>query len=1022
MQWNGTALSTTFVSATQLTAAVPASLIATVGSASITAVNTGASPSAATAFAINAAATLAITSLSPDSALAGGAAFTLTVNGTGFVSTATVQWNGTALATTFVSATQLTATVPASLIVSAGSPSIAILNSEGSSSPPTTFAVSAPTITSLSPTTAPAGSAALTLTVNGTGFLSAATVQWNGSALATTFVSATQLMATVPASLLASAGNATVTVANSAGTPSNGVTFTITSSSSPVLTGLSPNEATAGEPAFVLAVNGSGFVGSSTVQWNGSPLSTTFVDPRRLTAAVPANLIASPGSASITVVTTGAAPSSALVFTIHALAITNLSPDAVTPGGPAFTLIVNGTGFVSTSTVQFNGTALATSFFNPTQLAASVPASLTAIPGTANISVVNPGGLSTSPSAFAISSLTVTSLTPPSAVAGGPGFTLTASGTGFAAGASIQWNGVALTTAFVNSGQLTATIAPGLVASAGTAIVRVTSGGTTSSSLPFPINALALTTLSPAAGTAGSPAFTLAVNGAGFLPGMTVQWNGSPLSTTFVSARQLLAAVTADLIASSGAASVSVSTPGGPTSQTLAFPIATAALAIHTSSLPAATTGTPYSQSLTATGGTAPYSGWVVSSGLLPPGLTLDALAGTITGIPNSSNGSPYNFSVIVEDSTGAVSAAQSLSIAVNQPPALTIITGSQLLSGTTGVPYLQTFQASGGTPPYPNWTVTAGNLPPNTTLTQPAGGGSGPQAGVQPAILSGTPTAPGLYLFTLQVTDSVGATFSQQFSLTIHTTDTITIYPSGIVSSASYLGGSVAPGELVAIFGSGMGPVTLATLQLDSAGNLANSLAGVQVLFDGVPAPLIYVSSTQIGAAVPYEVSGKTSTQVQVTWQGQTSNTITVPVASAAPGIYTVTQSGSGSGAVLNVDGTLNSASNPTAPGSYVFVYATGEGQTNPPGVDGALNGFPAPNPSQMVTATIGGVPAYVQYAGGVASLVAGVIQINLQIPQGVTPGNNVPLLINIGGATTQSAVTIAIRAINYCEEAAGR
>ncbi len=1009
VQWNGTTLTTTFVSTTQLTAAVPANLIASAGSVSITAVNTGGSTSAATAFAVNAPSTLAITSLSPNSAAAGGTAFTLTVNGTGFVSGSLVQWNGSALATTFVSATQLTAAVPASLILSAGSLGIAVLNPGGSSSSPTTFAVIAPTITSLSQVTALAGSSALTLTVNGTGFLSTAIVQWNGSALATTSVSATQLIATVPANLIAAAGSAMVSVANSGGTASNAITFTITTQLIPTLTGLSPNEATAGEPAFTLAVTGSGFDSSSTVQWNGSALSTTFVDSRHLTAAVPANLIASPGSPAITVVAAGAAPSNALVFSIHSLAITRLSPDAVTPGGPAFTLIVNGTGFVSTSTVQFNGTALATAFFNPTQLAAAVPANLIANPGTANVTVVNPGGLSTSPSPFAISSLTVTSLNPASAVAGGPAFTLTASGTGFATGASIQWNGVALSTTFVSSTQLTATITPGLIATAGTANVTVTSGGTTSGSLAFQIQALALTTLSPAAGTAGSPAFTLAVNGAGFLPGVTVQWNGSPLTTTFVSAGQVLATVTANLIASAGAASVSVNTPEGPTSNTLSFPIATGTLTISTSSLAAATTGTPYSQSLIATGGTAPYSGWVVSSGLLPPGLTLDALAGTIAGIPNSSTGSPYNFSVIVEDSTGAVSAAQSLSITVSQPSALTIITQSTLLPGTNGVPYFQTFQAAGGMPPYQNWSVTAGNLPPNTTLTQPAvGSGS---AADPTEILSGTPTAPGLYSFTLQVTDSVGAMFSKPFSLTINPTNTITIYSAGIVSSASYLGGSVAPGELVAIFGSGMGPLTPANLQLDNAGNLANALAGVQVLFDGVPAPLLYVSSTQIGAVVPYEVSGKTSTQVQITWQGQTSNTVSVPVASAAPGIYTLSQSGSGSGSVLNVDGTLNSASNPTAPGSYVFVYATGEGQTNPPGVDGALNGFPAPIPSQMVTATIGGVPAFVQYAGGVASLVAGVIQINLQVPQGVTPGNSVPILINIGGATTQSSVTIAIQ-----------
>jgi uncharacterized protein (TIGR03437 family) len=115
--------------------------------------------------------------------------------------------------------------------------------------------------------------------------------------------------------------------------------------------------------------------------------------------------------------------------------------------------------------------------------------------------------------------------------------------------------------------------------------------------------------------------------------------------------------------------------------------------------------------------------------------------------------------------------------------------------------------------------------------------------------------------------------------------------------------------------------------------------------------------------------------------------------------------------GAVVNQDGTINSASNPAKPGAYVFIYGTGEGQTNPMGVDGGLDGFPAPGPSQAVTATIGGVNAFVQYAGGVAGLVAGVLQVNLQVPQGVTPGSKVPLIINIGGATTQTGVTIAVQ-----------
>ncbi len=91
-------------------------------------------------------------------------------------------------------------------------------------------------------------------------------------------------------------------------------------------------------------------------------------------------------------------------------------------------------------------------------------------------------------------------------------------------------------------------------------------------------------------------------------------------------------------------------------------------------------------------------------------------------------------------------------------------------------------------------------------------------------------------------------------------------------------------------------------------------------------------------------------------------------------------------------------------------MLYGTGEGQTNPAGVDGSVDGSPAPQPLQAVSATVGGLPAAVKYAGGVSGLVAGVIQVNVQIPAGVTPGNAVPVTLNVGGANSQITVTVAI------------
>jgi len=174
----------------------------------------------------------------------------------------------------------------------------------------------------------------------------------------------------------------------------------------------------------------------------------------------------------------------------------------------------------------------------------------------------------------------------------------------------------------------------------------------------------------------------------------------------------------------------------------------------------------------------------------------------------------------------------------------------------------------------------------------------------------------------------------------------------------------------------------------------------------------MIYASAGQVSGVVPYEVSGESATQVQVSYQGELSNSVGEPVAIVAPGVFTVSASGSGPGAIVNQDGTVNSTSNPAALGSIVLVYATGEGQTNPAGLDGHPDVAPLPQPiTQPVTAMVGGVAAKVEYAGGVSGLVAGLLQVNVQIPQGISTGNAVPVVLTIGGNTSQANVTVAIR-----------
>ena len=299
VQWGSTALTTTYVSATQLTAAVPASLIATAGTVAVT-VTTPAGVSAAATFSVNGA-TPTITSLSPASASAGSAAFTLTVNGTNFTSGATVSWGGTALTTTYVSATQLTANVPANLIATAGTIAVTVTTTAGTSSGANfTIGAAEPTITGLSPASAAAGDPGFTLTVNGANFVSSAVVNWGGTALTTTYVSAKQLTAAVAANLIASEGSATITVSETAGT-STGATFTINAPGTPTIVSLSPSSIVVGGTAFTLTVNGTDFVSGAVVNWGSTALATTFVSSTQLTAAVTADLIASAGSNTITV-------------------------------------------------------------------------------------------------------------------------------------------------------------------------------------------------------------------------------------------------------------------------------------------------------------------------------------------------------------------------------------------------------------------------------------------------------------------------------------------------------------------------------------------------------------------------------------------------------------------------------------------------------------------------------------------------------------------------------------------------
>jgi uncharacterized protein (TIGR03437 family) len=229
------------------------------------------------------------------------------------------------------------------------------------------------------------------------------------------------------------------------------------------------------------------------------------------------------------------------------------------------------------------------------------------------------------------------------------------------------------------------------------------------------------------------------------------------------------------------------------------------------------------------------------------------------------------------------------------------------------------------------------------------------------------------------------------------------------VTNAASY-GAAIAPGQMVDIWGTGLGPATLAGLTLDANGMVSTSLGNVRILFDGIPAPLVYVSATQCSAVVPYFGASNPTTHVQVEYQGALSDPLAVPVTATAPGMFTANASGTGQGSILNQDQSVNSVSNPAAVGSIVVLWATGEGLTDPPGVDGrpAVDVYPAP--LAAVTVNIGGLPATVKYAGAAPGFPPGVLQINAQMSPNVQAGNAVPVHITVGGLTSQDGVTLAV------------
>jgi uncharacterized protein (TIGR03437 family) len=200
-----------------------------------------------------------------------------------------------------------------------------------------------------------------------------------------------------------------------------------------------------------------------------------------------------------------------------------------------------------------------------------------------------------------------------------------------------------------------------------------------------------------------------------------------------------------------------------------------------------------------------------------------------------------------------------------------------------------------------------------------------------------------------------------------------------------------VAPGQLIQISGSNLGPASKTSAQVDTSGRLPFVLANTVVFFGNVPAPLVSVQASSIMCYVPFEIVAPT--RIAVSSGGQMSNAVLTGIVPSSPQVLNI----------LNQDGTVNSADHPAKAGSVIVLYVSGLGQTNPPGDDGLTNGNPLPVPLAPVTVYFPATPSAVtpQFVGAAPGLIAGITQVNVQVPASVGTTTNAPIEISVNAAS---------------------
>jgi uncharacterized protein (TIGR03437 family) len=404
-------------------------------------------------------------------------------------------------------------------------------------------------------------------------------------------------------------------------------------------------------------------------------------------------------------------------------------------------------------------------------------------------------------------------------------------------------------------------------------------------------------------------------------------------------------------------------------------------------------TGTSVGYSVASSGGSwltaTPASGTTtgnVSVSVNPAGLTPGNYAGAITisagGVQNSPVSIPINLTVTASTSLSASPGSLSFThtgagVPASQNVSVSSTGGSLSFTASSSASWLTVTPGSGSTP---------------ATLA----------IGVNPAGL-----AAGTYNGAITINAPAGANSPQTINVTLLVQSTDPAI-NAIVNGASFASGFLSAGVVVTIYGARIGPDEGVLFQA-TGGALPDVLADTRVLVDGSPTTLIYVQARQVNAILPFSLQGRTSARVEIEYRGRRSNAIQIQLFEAAPGLFAADGSGEGQAAALNQNGTPNSASNPADPDTFVSVFGTGGGDTDPASADGRV-ATGAARLRLAVSARIGNLDAEVQYAGAAPGLANGAVQFNLRVPRGLRPGNH-SVAVQVGRFTSQLGITIVVR-----------